>query len=370
MTWCDLCREELKEFSKRESALRKAKIDVVALSVDLPIGFSADSAIVVKANKILEKLSFPFPSGFAEAGLISHLQSINNNMTSINRDLPVPCSLLVSPLGKVTAIYKGPVSVDQLVTDAAKVDVPVHERLQNAMSLDGSLVPSETIRKNEIFTEAGFQFYIGREFFPDSPGVSKIHFTEALRIKPDFVEPRIHLGIALNRLNQLEAAEQHLQMALSQHPGNEEKGAAHFQLSEVALRYGKVEEAMTHLEATVKYDPDQAFALNNLAFLLASKNPVDFAAFKRAVELAERAVAVTKEMHPNFLDTLGGICLKAERCDEALAVFEKALVLAEEQEKEALLAKLRPKIEKSREKAGSTPPNRRGIRQDFLSRPQ
>ena len=354
-TWCAPCRAELKDFTARAGELKEAGIDVIALSVDLPNDFSKDSPLVQEAAGILQELQFPFPSGFAEGGMISHLQGINNNMTSINRDLPVPSSFLINPARQFVAIYKGVVSIDQVLADAKEADYPIHERLEKAISLEGSLVPSETIREQEISNEAAFQFFIGREMYPESAMTGATHFAEALRIKPDFIEPRIHLGIALNKLNQLDAAQQQLKAVLAQNPGEKEKGAAYYQLSEIALKQGRINEAMPLLESTLQNSPDHPMALNNLAFLLASKNPVGSAEFQRALTMAERAVELTESQQPNFLDTLGGIYTQAERFDDAVETFEKALALAEEQEKDDLVKKLGPKLQDSREQASQVP---------------
>ena len=350
-TWCAPCLAELKHLTDRKSELNAAKIDVVALSVDMPTEISVDSPIATNAAAILDDLSFPFSSGFADADFISHLQGANDKMTSVNRDLPVPCSFLVNPRRQIVAIYKGQLSVDQVLADAKKADYPVQERIQNAIPLGGSLVPSKTIRDTEISTEAGFQFYIGRELYAESAELAATHFAEALRIQPEFIEPRIHLGIALNKMNRLELAKQQLQFVLAQNPGEEEKGAVYYQLSEIALRQGRIDDAMPLLESTLQNTPNHPSAQNNLAFLLASKNAVDAPEFQRALTMAERTVELTKSTHANFLDTLAGIYRKAGRFDEALETFEKALDVAREGEKDDVVDKLQQKLDDTRQEA-------------------
>lgn len=354
-TWCSPCRAELQSLSARADELKAAKIEVVALSVDLTSDFSPESPLVAEATGILEELQFPFLSGFAGAEMVSGLQAINDNLTSLNRDLPVPCSFLVSPSNRIVAIYKGPVSVDQILEDAKSEDDTPGDRLKKTMALGGTLVPSQQVSDARADLEAALQFSMGRQMFPVSSLAGAMHFSEALRLKQDFIEPRIHLAIALNKMNQLTPAREQLAIVLSLDPGDEEKSAAYYQLSEIALKQGALDEAMTQLEATIRFDPSHVFALNNLGFLLASKNQVGSEAFERALGIVERAVEKTEQKQPNFLDTLGGVYQKAGRFEEAITVFETALTIAKEQKQGGLAAKISPKLAECRRQLDSFP---------------
>jgi tetratricopeptide (TPR) repeat protein len=72
----------------------------------------------------------------------------------------------------------------------------------------------------------------------------------------------------------------------------------------------------------IEYNPDDTFALNNLAWTLAYDLQTDLDA---ALDYALRAVELDPD--PSYYDTLGMVYYRLQRYDEALAAYTEALTL-------------------------------------------
>ena len=83
---------------------------------------------------------------------------------------------------------------------------------------------------------------------------------------------------------------------------------------------GKKEEAEQAYRGTLQLDPDNATAMNNLAFLLAERGED----LDQALGFARRARELMPE-DPDMIDTAGWVQFKRKRTDEAIGLFADAL---------------------------------------------
>ena len=83
---------------------------------------------------------------------------------------------------------------------------------------------------------------------------------------------------------------------------------------------GKKEEAERAYRATLQLDPDDAVAMNNLAFLLAGRG----ADLDQALALANRAAELMPD-DADMIDTAGWVQLKRKQTDAAIGLFAKAV---------------------------------------------
>ena len=114
-TWCQPCLKELREIARREAEISRWKVQVVALCVD---GLGSDEPLDrTKTKTLLADLGFKFAAGAASAELVEALDSLQRSVIYRQPRLPLPSSFLIDPAGRLVAVYKGPVSVDQLLTD-------------------------------------------------------------------------------------------------------------------------------------------------------------------------------------------------------------------------------------------------------------
>jgi predicted Zn-dependent protease len=93
------------------------------------------------------------------------------------------------------------------------------------------------------------------------------------------------------------------------------------ELAKSALNVGDATRARRHYEAMVRSNPNNAAAMNDLAWLLAHHKPVDLA---RAMTLVDKAI----ELDPgnvHYHDTRGHILAKLDRWEEAVVELERAV---------------------------------------------
>lgn len=101
---------------------------------------------------------------------------------------------------------------------------------------------------------------------------------------------------------------------------------AHFLLGSDAWALGKAEEARTHWEQAHRLDPGFAVVSNNLAWMLAYREPVDL---PRAFRLVEEAVA-RNPIDPRFRATRGQVLTRMGRWKDALHDLESALAAGQD----------------------------------------
>jgi Zn-dependent protease with chaperone function len=118
--------------------------------------------------------------------------------------------------------------------------------------------------------------------------------------------------------------EQSLRRQIEDHPGNLE---LHLSLAMVYQKLGKYRKAVETYERVISLDPDSSLALNNLAWLLATAEDEAMRDSKRALDLAERAVAL--ERSAMYLDTLAEAYFVNGMTEEAIATIKQAITAAE-----------------------------------------
>lgn len=99
-------------------------------------------------------------------------------------------------------------------------------------------------------------------------------------------------------------------------------------LAAVRVAQGQHAQALPHLRAAIALRPDWSAALCDLASILGGAPDASLRDPAQALELAQRAVSLTREQDVHALEVLAAIHARAERWPEALALQEKALARA------------------------------------------
>ena len=139
-SWCLPCRAELAEFTDRAAEIRSAGIEVVALSVDKPSDLAAASAM-------LREMRFPFTSGPAAEELVMLLQWYHDEVTQQEGAMPIPISFLITADGRLAALYKGGVGIDDLVADVGHATGTRAERWVRSAPLPGRSIEHPQIER-------------------------------------------------------------------------------------------------------------------------------------------------------------------------------------------------------------------------------
>jgi protein O-mannosyl-transferase len=151
------------------------------------------------------------------------------------------------------------------------------------------------------------------------------HFAEDARLRPDDPQARFNYGFAL--LDNHQPAEAAVQFAEELRLAPNEPGA-HFRLAQALARQRKSSEAIAHYRETLRLLPDFPDALNELAWILATNPDSGLRSGAEAVQLAQRACALTQNQQAVYLTTLSAAYAETGRLADAMATAQKALDLA------------------------------------------
>lgn len=146
-----------------------------------------------------------------------------------------------------------------------------------------------------------------------------LHYREATRVNPQWITPWLNWAtLSLSKQNQ-DMAIQIVQEALKTNPDSEE---LHMLLASAHSEQGRVDLAIMAYEATLRLNPRNLLAANNLAVLLVDHKG-DPASLQKAFGLSRE---FEKEApHPLFLDTLGWVRLKMGQQEEAIRLLKDAV---------------------------------------------
>jgi len=151
------------------------------------------------------------------------------------------------------------------------------------------------------------------------------HAGEALRLQPGFVEAEITLANILARRGNYEEAASRLAEVLRKNPRD---WNTHFSLAQAFKLSGETARAIEQYRLGLRLKPEHPDALNNLAWILATHPDAALRNGSQAVELAERACALTRHRRPMLVGTLAAAYAEAGQFDKAIAAAQKARALA------------------------------------------
>jgi len=123
-------------------------------------------------------------------------------------------------------------------------------------------------------------------------------YTQALQIDPKCTDARVGCGVALAQMGGALANE------------------------------GKLMEAVRRYREALQFQPDLIEVLNNLAWLMATANEAAVRNGPEAIQLAERACALTQHRQAMFIGTLAAAYAENGRFEEARNTAQKAIALA------------------------------------------
>jgi tetratricopeptide (TPR) repeat protein len=130
--------------------------------------------------------------------------------------------------------------------------------------------------------------------------------------------------------NNLDAAAEHYRAASALNPNGAEP---HYQLATISAERKQLAEAVEHYQAAIRLKPDWVEALNNLAWIYATCADAKYRNGTQAVELAARAVQLTRTNDSGVLDTLAAAYAENGQGALAVATAEKAVTIGRQNNK-------------------------------------
>jgi arylsulfatase A-like enzyme/cytochrome c-type biogenesis protein CcmH/NrfG len=212
-----------------------------------------------------------------------------------------------------------------------------HFRMANALADQGKLDAAlarytEAVRLEPDYAEAHYNMATVLAQRGD-PAAAIEHYGEALRVKRDF--PAAHHNVANLLAQRGSAAEaiEHYRAAVRLEP---DFASAHYALARTLEAQGRFAEAIGHYGEALRISPGEPELVNALAWLLATCARVELRDARRALELAEKAVALTGRREARMLRTLAAAYAESRRFGEAAETARTALGLARNQGQEGL----------------------------------
>ncbi|MGC4095800.1 MAG: tetratricopeptide repeat protein [Nitrospira sp.] len=146
-----------------------------------------------------------------------------------------------------------------------------------------------------------------------------VHYREAVRVNPKWMTPWLNWATLSLSQNKPDTAVEVLQEGLKANPDSEE---LYLLLASSHSQQGQIDLAMAAYERTLRLNPRNLLAANNLAVLL-----VDH---KRDPSSLQRAFSLSRDFekdapHPLFIDTLGWVRFKMGQQDEAIRLMKDAV---------------------------------------------
>lgn len=155
-------------------------------------------------------------------------------------------------------------------------------------------------------------------------------FTRTIAVTPNNSQAQYPLAKGYEEEGLLEEAAVHYRIAIARGP-DPQNFWPNFYFAELLAKQGHYQEAKERLETAVQIKPDVAYAVNNLAWVLATCPDHKVRDGARAVQLAEHLCEVTHDQSPQYLTTLAAAYAEAGRFDDAMATIQKAGELAQQQ---------------------------------------
>ncbi len=243
----------------------------------------------------------PFQHGHATERLVDQWQLVHDSLLDLHTPLPIPCSFLLDPQGRLVAIYKGPLDPDQLLDDVRQIGRSAVERRRTSLPFAGRW--STGVREHRLLTlalallERGWldeardyvraqqsvlagdpEFHVllynlGQEYTRRNElDLAQAHYREALRRKPGFAPASYNLGILFARAGQFDAAVRYFSQTVDAAPDDAE---ARLHLGRALLRIGRLNEARACLQEGLDRDPKQAAIGYELAVIHALTGSID-----------------------------------------------------------------------------------------------
>jgi peroxiredoxin len=295
-SWCPDCAAELTAWRDTAAKIKAAGLGIVLLSAD---GRDrAHDTTPASAFAWLKEKRIPFPAGTLTDEVFRRLHAAHRQLFGAIVALPVPAGFLLDGKGRLAAVYRGSVSLERILSDAAlAVKDDAAARSAAALPWPGRWLqnpnpPDPSFWLNELFRQQSW----------DEAATFLRQHRAALLPHKDFVSMAGALGDK--------------------------------------LATARPASAIGAYEAALDKAPETAAVLNNFASLLVTAADKSLRDPARALPLAEKAVALTGGKSAAVLDTLAAAQAAGGDFKSAAITAARAVELARESSENELLPAL------------------------------
>jgi len=277
-SWCAPCAAELKQLAARSDELAAAGLSVMAISVD-------ETQTRAAALEMLTRLAWPMHAGFASVETLETLDALQSSVLDRRRRTPVPTSFLIDAERRVAVIYKGPVEVDALLEDVARLGARPEERRQRAVPFGGRWIAplpepdlaalevlyverglsraADDVSRSRIVSKERTRAQVLNDMGKVRAQQGKLEdaaasFLEAAALEPSFLEANVNAAYALHQLGRVAHAVPLYESALRLDSRNV---TALFNLALARCTLGRCELATQELAVLDVVDPRAATEL-------------------------------------------------------------------------------------------------------------
>ena len=298
--WCQTCRSELKKLVADRRRLEN--VDVLVLHADQLTEDPGAEPQKQESAEWLASIGFPFHSARASDETVNRLHYLSDILFARQTDLTVPLGFLVSPSGKVSAVYRGSVSTERVLRDVKSLDL-------------GGAVRQDTLLP-----------FPGR--WQNRPqGVTPVGIAADLARRGAFEDTREYVEGIRDELK-----EQSLFARVAEWLGDE------------SVKRNAWADALRNYRDVVSLEPGNLAVLNNLAYHLVTVEDQALRNPDEATKHAESAAALSGRNNPQVLDTLATVYQASGNRTQALRVWKEALTLAKRGGDRKLMREMERKI--------------------------
>ncbi|MEM7387120.1 MAG: ASPIC/UnbV domain-containing protein, partial [Verrucomicrobiota bacterium] len=352
---CRSCLEELERLVARKSEITGKGLTIVALSTDLLIDGSQKEAVLQR----LHSLGFNHRAGFATEALVEQLDETHRRSVYPQSQLPVPVSFLIDPTRKLTAVYQGPIDLEQVYTDIRTFGADSRSLHRSAVPFPGrwaiDLLPTNPVAAARVFLE-GHYFEDAEKHLNDyleehgaiqggveGQRLADIHYMigetqrrrkgseeaiaslrEAMRLNPYHTKAWKALVASLTAQKKPGEVRTVLKELAGKTPAVPEAASDYGQF---LLRMNETAAGLQWLEKAYQQKPKAGMALNTLIRIYATHPRAEIRNGKRALELSQ-ALLKADSRNPMALDTAAAAFAETGQFDKAVQLIQQAIQMA------------------------------------------
>jgi tetratricopeptide (TPR) repeat protein len=313
-SWCRPCLQELAEWNSQQARLAALNLNVVSLSVDR-LGESPTSP--ERVVEAIEKTGYGGTWGYIDVPQMDRLQELHDQFFFPKRPLPLPSSFLIDARGRLAVIYRGPVSVDQVLKDIQHTADSYRQMSEAAACLPGRCLEHDRILSIARQTDLQMRYQVAAWLEERNRYQDAIRsFVELHERDPQSALAQRHLAKLYLHENRLPDAEEFAARALRIDPQN---ARAHNTMGLIRSRQGNERAAEAHLRTAIKLDGQFAEAYNNLGSVLADQGRLD-----EAGKLFGEAIGIDGKFAEAHLN-LGSVYAAQNDVAKAISHYQTAL---------------------------------------------